>query len=342
MSNDQSNADPSAVLDLLIAFRKSKTMFTAVALGVFDALAAGPKPIGTLADELKASSGGLERLLDACVGLGLLRRSELGYENAPVAASYLIKSSPQRLTGYINYSNDVMWRLWAHLEDAVREGTHRWQQAYGWDGPIFSQFFKTDEARDEFLMGMHGFGLISSPRVAEAFDLSRFTRLVDLGGATGHLAIAACRRWPNLQAVVFDLPDAVPLAEKIVGESDVAQRIEIIAGDFFADPLPGGDLYALGRILHDWSEAKITRLLGRIYDALPPGGGVLIAEKLLLDDRSGPAWAQMQNLNMLTCTEGKERTLEEYEVLMRGVGFTEVTGCRNESPLDAVLGIKGA
>jgi acetylserotonin N-methyltransferase len=342
MSNDQSNADPSAVLDLLIAFRKSKTMFAAVALGVFDALAAGPKPIGTLADELKASSDGLERLLDACVGLGLLRRSEQDYENAPVAASYLTKSSPQRLTGYINYSNDVMWRLWAHLEDAVREGTHRWQQAYGWDGPIFSQFFKTDEARDEFLMGMHGFGLISSPRIAEAFDLSRFTRLVDLGGATGHLAIAACRRWPNLQAVVFDLPEAVPLAEKIVGESDVAQRIEIIAGDFFADPLPGGDLYALGRILHDWSEAKITRLLGRIYDALPPGGGVLIAEKLLLDDRSGPAWAQMQNLNMLTCTEGKERTLEEYEVLMRGVGFTEVTGCRNESPLDAVLGIKGA
>jgi acetylserotonin N-methyltransferase len=342
MSNDQSNADPSAVLDLLIAFRKSKTMFAAVALGVFDALAGGPKPLGMLVDELKASSDGLERLLDACVGLGLLRRSGQDYENAPVAASYLTKSSPQRLTGYINYSNDVMWRLWAHLEDAVREGTHRWQQAYGWDGPIFSQFFKTDEARDEFLMGMHGFGLISSPRVAEAFDLSRFTRLVDLGGATGHLAIAACRRWPNLQAVVFDLPEAVPLAEKIVGESDVAQRIEITAGDFFADPLPGGDLYALGRILHDWSEAKITRLLGRIYDALPPGGGVLIAEKLLLDDRSGPAWAQMQNLNMLTCTEGKERTLEEYEVLMRGVGFTEVTGCRNESPLDAVLGIKGA
>src|SRR5688572_26150542 len=145
-----------------------------------------------------------------------------------------------------------MWRLWGNLADAVREGTHRWQQTYGWDGPIFSHFFKTDDAKREFLMGMHGFGLVSSPHVVAAFDLRRFTRLVDLGGATGHLAIAACERYPALRAVVFDLPDALPLAHEIVGQSMVAERIELVPGDFFTDRLPQGDLYALGRILHDW------------------------------------------------------------------------------------------
>ena len=140
--------------------------------------------------------------------------------------------------------------------------------------------------------------------------------------------------------MVFDLPEAVPLAREVVGACPVADRIEVVAGDFFADPLPEGDLYALGRILHDWTEEKILRLLGRIHDRLPPGGAVLIAEKLLDEDKAGPGWALMQDLNMLACTEGRERTLAEYEGLLRRVGFGEVLGCRTPSPLDAVLAFK--
>ena len=341
MADDHPRPDPTVVLDLLEAFRRSKTMFAAVSLGVFDALASGPRSLEELARGLSANRGALERLLDACVGLQLLRHAGQQYENLPAASAYLTRSSPDRLTGYINYSNDVMWKLWANLEDGIREGTHRWQQTYGWDGPIFSSFFRTDEAKREFLLGMHGFGLISSPQVVEAFDLSRFSRLVDLGGATGHLAIAACQRYPQLRAVVFDLPDARSLAAEIVGASEVAPRIEFVPGDFFVDELPVGDLFALGRILHDWTEEKIVLLLGRIYERLPPGGAVLIAEKLLLEDRSGPRWAQMQNLNMLVCTEGQERTLRQYEALLRQVGFSAVQGRRTASPLDAVLAIKG-
>lgn len=340
MAEDITKPDPAPVLDLLVGFRLSKVMFAAVSLGVFDALAAGAKTRDALAGELGADGDALERLLDACVGMGLLTCGGERYENAPAAATYLCKNSPDRLTGYINYSNDVMWKMWGNLEDAVREGTHRWPQTYGLDGPIFSHFFRTDEARQEFLLGMHGFGLISSPHVVSAFDLSRFRTLVDLGGATGHLAIAACRRYAQMQGIVFDLPEAVPLASQVVGASEVAERIQIAPGDLFADPLPQGDLFALGRILHDWAESKIVKLLGRIYEALPSGGGVLIAEKLLADDKSGPRWSQMQNLNMLVCTEGKERTLGEYESLLSQVGFGQVRGCRTPSPLDAMLATK--
>ena len=290
---------------------------------------------------MPANPDALERLLDACVGLQLLKKANGAYENTAAAAAYLCHDSPQRLTGYLKYSNTVMWKLWEHLEDAVREGTNRWQQVYGWEGPIFSHFFRTEEAKREFLMGMHGFGLISSPVVVAAFDLGRFKSFVDLGGATGHLAIAACERYPEMRATVFDLPEAVPLAREIVGTSTVASRVTIAAGDFFVDPLPAGDLFALGRILHDWSEEKIVKLLARILERLPAGGGLLIAEKLLLDDQSGPAWAQMQNLNMLTCTEGKERTLAQYEKLLKQAGFADVQGYRTPSPLDAVLAVKG-
>jgi acetylserotonin N-methyltransferase len=342
MPTDHTVPDPTPVLDLLQAFRWSKAMFAAIDLGVFDALDGQPQTLDVLAARLNCSVDGLERLLDACAGLQLLSKTASVYANTPVAATYLCKSSPRRLTGYMSWSNGYMWGLWSHLEDAVREGTHRWQQAYGWDGPIFSHFFKSEDTKREFLMGMHGFGLISSPHVVNAFDLSRYHTFADLGGATGHLAIAACQRWPNLRGVMFDLPDAVPLATEIIGQSAVKDRVQIVPGDFFETPLPPADVYALGRILHDWTETKIDRLLQRIHAHLPAGGAVLIAEKLLLDDKTGSRWAQMQSLNMLTCTEGKERTLGEYEALLTRAGFTEVRGCRTPSPLDAVIATKSA
>jgi len=114
------------------------------------------------------------------------------------------------MVGYILYSDEVLFRMWANLEDAVREGSHRWNQTFGTDGPLFDQFFSNAEKMRTFLLGMHGFGVLSSPRVVAAFDLSGFKRLVDLGGATGHLAVAACERYPELRAAVFDLPPVVP------------------------------------------------------------------------------------------------------------------------------------
>jgi acetylserotonin O-methyltransferase len=332
--------DPTPVLDLLQAFRRSKVMFAAVALGVFDRLAGGPVALPVLAPDLGTVPEALGRLLDACVGLGLLSRDGDHYANTPAAAAYLCSASPRRLTGYLRYSDAVLWGLWAHLDDAVREGSHRWKQVYGLEGGIFDHFFRNEPDKREFLMGMHGQGQLSSPAVVAAFDLGRFRRLADLGGATGHLAVAACRRYPALSAVVFDLPPVLPLARELIAATEVAGRIEVAAGDFFTDPLPEADLFALGRIVHDWSEDKIHKLLRAVHERLPPGGALLVAEKLLDDDRSGPSWAVLQSLNMLVCAEGKERTLGAYEALLRAAGFRHVEGRRTATPLDAVLAVK--
>src|SRR5258708_18702821 len=318
---------PSPVMALIDPFRGSKAMFTAVRLGLFDHLQREPAALSVLADGVQANADALERLLDANVGLGLLRKLPDGrYANTDVAAAYLCRSSPRALTGYVLYSDEVLFQMWANLADAVREGSHRWPQTFGTEGPIFDHFFRDPAAMRTFLLGMHGFGVISSPRVVAAFDLSRFRRLVDLGGATGHLAMAACERYPGLRAAVFDLGPVIPFAREKVQQSKVADRIDLIPGDFFADELPPADLYAVGRILHDWSPEKIERLLRKIFERLPAGGGLLIAEKLLAADKSGPTGAHMQSLNMLVCTEGKERTLAEYSELVHGAGFGEVRG----------------
>ncbi|MBI2681247.1 MAG: homocysteine methyltransferase [Candidatus Solibacter usitatus] len=333
--------DPAPVLDLIEAFRRSKTMFTAVTLGMFDRLEEGPADAATLARHLGADCGALERLLDACVGLTLLSKQNGVYANQPAASVYLARRSPRAMTGYIQYSNQVLYHLWGHLEDAVREGSHRWRQAFGFEAAaIFDHIFRTEDDKRMFLMGMHGYGLLSSPAVVASFDLSRFRRLVDLGGATGHLAVAACERYPAMSAAVFDLPAVIQIAREQVAATAVAARVELIAGDFFQDSLPEADLFAVSRILHDWSEEKIRTLLAKIHARLPAGGALLVAEKLLQDDKTGPMWGAMQSLNMLVCTEGRERNLREYDALLRAAGFGTVEGRLTGAPLDAVLAVK--
>jgi acetylserotonin N-methyltransferase len=332
--------DSAPVLQLIEDFRRSKAMFTAVSLGVFDALETAPATAAELADRLTIKPEPLERLLDTCVGLKLLRRSNAVYENEAVARAYLCRSSPSSLAGYILYSNDVLFRLWTHLDDAIREGQPRWSQTFGTDGSIFDHFFRTPEAKETFLHGMHGLGVLSSPAVVAAFSLADFRRMVDLGGGTGHLAIAACERYPALRAIVFDLPQVIETASKHAAQSSAANQVRVLAGDFFRDELPDADLFGLGRILHDWPEEKITALLAKIYRRLPAGGGVLLAEKLLQDDKTGPLSAQLQSLNMLVCTEGRERSLSEYRQLLEDVGFVNVQGRITGCPLDAVIGFK--
>src|SRR6266851_3078841 len=115
--------DPAPILDLIEAFRRSKTMLAAVSLGIFD----GERPEGAAVD----------RLLDACVALGLLEKRNGAFVNSAIADEYLRRSSPRTLSGYIRYSNAALYKLWDHLDEAVIEGGHRWKQTFGQDRPIF-------------------------------------------------------------------------------------------------------------------------------------------------------------------------------------------------------------
>lgn len=330
-------ADAAPVLQLIDAFRASKVLFTAVTLGLFDLL---PASAAELATQTSTHAEALERLLDACAALGLLTRDGSLYRNLPVASRYLCRNSPDTLTGYILYSDRILYPLWGNLCDAVSEGTHRWKQVFGGRAGIFENLFADDEAKTTFLQGMHGMGLVSSPAVVATFDLSRFTHLCDLGGATGHLAIEACRCYPGLRATVFDLPSVTPQTQRFIDRAGLADRVGTHPGDFFTDPLPPADLYSLGRILHDWSEAKIHALLAKIYAALPPGGGLLIAERLLYPWKDGPLSANLQSLNMLVVTEGKERTATEYEGLLAAAGFHGFQARSTGRPLDAILAVR--
>jgi len=312
-------AAPDTVLELIHAFRRSKTMFTAVSLGIFE----GKRP----------AAAGVPQLLDACVSLGLLEKRDREYFNTSVADTYLRRASPWSLTGYIWYSDVAVFRLWANLENAILSGSNQWTQTFGEGGRAFRESVAVSE---EFMRGMHGIGMTTSPAVVEAFDLSSYRCLLDLGGATGHFAAAARRRYPALRAIVFDVPSVVQMALK-----ESHDGIEFIAGDFCADPLPPADLIALGRVLHHRSEQLIVELLSRVYERLPAGGGVLVIERIVDNVNGGSVDAHMHSLNMLVCTDGgRERTFEEYEALLEQAGFSDIRVCVTSTSLDVMMATK--
>ena len=335
-------ADPDAelVTGILDGFRLSKAVFTAVSLGLFDRLHEGPATCEELSAELACRPHAMERLLGACAGAGLVAKEDGRFFNRPPATRFLRVKSPETLSGYIVYSDRILYRLWGRLADAVKEGTHRWTQEFGARDGIFDHFFSSESDKETFLAGMHGQGLLSSPVTSGLFDLSRFSHLVDLGGATGHFTIEACRRHAGLRATVFDLPSVAPAATRYIVAAGLQDRIGTAGGDFFKDPLPAADLYAMGRILHDWSDEKVAFLLQRVFAALSPGGALLICEKILNPAKDGPTGAMLQSLNMLVCTEGRERTAAEYERLVKAAGFVAFESRLTGRGVDVMLARK--
>jgi hypothetical protein len=164
--------------------------------------------------------------------------------------------------------------------------------------------------------------------------------MVDLGGATGHLVIAACRRYPQMTACVFDLPSVTPVAQRAIAEEGLSERIDTVDGDFFRDDLPQADIYGFGRILHDWSDELVRFLLKKTYECLPSGGAVLICEHILNERKDGPATALLQSMNMLVVAQGRERSASEYEALVREAGFSSFQFQVAGGPVDAMLAVK--
>jgi acetylserotonin N-methyltransferase len=211
--------DPAPILELIDGFRRSQTLFAAVKLGVFD----GARPRG-------ASAG---RLLEACVALGLLEKRGSEYVNSPLADQYLHSGRPESLAGYIRCAGGDQYERWGQLEQAVIEGAGRLDRGSPLQrirtalGRILQRSAVDPNRNRDFVAGMHAFGLLSSPRIAAAFDLSSFRKFIDLGGSSGHLALAMQQLYPNMEVGVFDLPHVIHVTRDYTGA-----RAALFAGTF--------------------------------------------------------------------------------------------------------------
>ncbi|XP_078259084.1 acetylserotonin O-methyltransferase isoform X2 [Rhinoraja longicauda] len=337
---------PQKLLNYMDGFLISKTMFAACELGVFDVLLEGGVPLSSsaVAERLGTSADGMERLLSACVGLQLLEVSEHQalYSNTDLSRVYLTKTSPKTLRHSITYYSQTIYHCFSYVTDAIREGKSQYMRAFGVSSDeIFEALYRSEEEMLSFMQLMNSTWNICGRDVVTAFDLSAFTNIYDLGGCGGAIAKECISAYPHSRVTIYDLPKVLEMARKHFVPQDEKQ-ILFHEGDFFKDPIPEADLYILARIVHDWSQDKCLELLTKVNKACKPGGGVLLIEALLDEDRRGPLTAQLYSLNMLVQTEGKERMASEYANLLELSGFTDVQVRRTGKIYDAILGRKRA
>ncbi|KAM3862294.1 putative bifunctional dTTP/UTP pyrophosphatase/methyltransferase protein [Diretmus argenteus] len=342
--SDDSKEDLWRIIKLMDGFKASKALFTASKMRVFDLLQSRPGlDAAQVAQDIKASEKGTERLLEACVSLGLLESQERPYqnpvyENTDLAKRFLRSDAPLSLQGYIQHCNELVWPLFSHLESAVREGTNQHEKAFGKQSNHLFQdaYYNRHDVKLRFMNAMHGIAMVTGKAVATAFDLSRFKVACDIGGCTGAMAYEFTKAHPGLSVTVFDLPDVVEMSGHFC-PLHTDNRVSFVAGDFFKDKLPKADLYILARILHDWSDEKVHTLLSKISDACTPGCGLLVSEIFLDEDRRGPSRGLLQALSMC---DGKQRSATEYSLLLKCHGFTTAYVRHTDNLLDTMLCIK--
>ncbi|PNJ02481.1 probable bifunctional dTTP/UTP pyrophosphatase/methyltransferase protein isoform X1 [Pongo abelii] len=336
---------PTRLLELIDGFMLSKALFTACKLKVFDLLKdEAPQKAADIASKVDTSVCGMERLLNICAAMGLLEKTEQGYSNTETANLYLASDGEYSLHGIIMHKNDLTWNLFTYLEFAIREGTHQHHRLLGKKVEDLFQdaYYQSPETRLRFMRAMHSMVKLTACQVATAFDLSRFSSACDVGGCTGALARELAREYPRMQVTVFDLPDIIELAAHFQPARPQAAQIHFAAGDFFRDPLPSAELYVLCRILHDWPDDKVHKLLSRVAESCKPGAGLLLVEMLLDEEKRVAQRALMQSLDMLVQTEGRERSPGEYQCLLELHGFHQVQVVHLGGVLDAILATKVA
>lgn len=313
---------PDKILQVGLGFWASKTLLSAVELEVFTELARQPAGLETLSSRLGLHPRSARDFLDALVALGFLQRVEGVYRNTPETDVYLDRRKPSYIGGILEMANHRLFRFWADLTPALRTGERQNETRNGVD--IFASLYADPARLREFLRAMSGISRGANQLIAQRLPWQRWKSCADIGTAQGDLVVQVCLANPHLQGIGFDLPQVGPIFEEYADSHALSDRVRFAGGSFFTDPLPHADVILMGHILHDWDLDQKRMLLRKAYEALPPGGAVVIYDAMIDDHRRSNAFGLLMSLNMLIETPGGfDYTGADCQGWLREAGFTE-------------------
>jgi O-methyltransferase domain/Dimerisation domain len=336
----QRQPTPEKILQTGLAFWASKTLLSAIEMGVFTELAHGPEAFDALSGRLGLHPRSARDFLDALVALGFLTRDGDRYANTPETGLFLDRRKPSYVGGILEMANARLFHFWGYLTEALRTGMP--QNEFKGGGPGLFETLYADPARlKQFLAAMTGISRGANLTIARAFPWADYKTYVDVGTAQGDLAAQIALANPHLRGTGFDLPEVAPVFEEYVEGLGVTDRLGFKAGDFFKDALPAADVVLMGHILHDWDLPTKKMLIGKAYDALPPGGALIVYESIIDDNRSQNAFGLLMSLNMLIETPGGfDYTGADCAGWMNEAGFTSTRAEALVGPDSMVIGIK--
>ena len=330
---------PDRIVQLGLAFRGAKTLLSATELGVFTALAEGPLDLDALARQVRIDKRGARDFLDALVALGMLERNESGlYANTPETDLYLDRHKPTYIGAELEHFNAYVYPHWNLLTAALRTGK---PQSGARATGHYSALYADHAALETLAKGMTGGSLPVATALAAKFPWQNYGTFVDIGTAQGCLPTIIAQAYSHITGGGFDLPPMKPLFDSYVREHGLSQRVRFFAGDFLQDPLPAADVLVFGRILHNWDLETKKMLLKKGYEALPPGGALIVYERLIDDKRRVNTAALLASLNMLIMTAGGfDFSGADCTGWMRDAGFRDMRVEPLTSEHYMVVGIK--
>ena len=314
-----------ALRQLLFGHRVTRVITVAAELGLADAMDEAPRSVADLAAAVGADTAALHRLLYALTSIGLVTASAQGEFTLTPLGACLRSDAPHGLRSWaLMESADYYQTAWDHLLTSVRSGAPAFETAVG--QPFYHYLDQHPADGANFSQTMGEVTAVIVDAVLAAYDFARVERLVDVGGGYGKLLTSVLQRYPMMHGVLFDTSAVIKRARPQILAAGVADRCELIAGDFF-DRLPaGGDLYLLSRILMDHDDEGSVRLLRNCRQAMADRGRVHIIQIVLPSSEAGAARhvlfdGAMSNLNMFVLGLGAERTEDQYRALLATAGF---------------------
>lgn len=317
------------LLDLTRAFQPACIVTAAADLDIFSAFAGDSVSVATLATRIGADERAATILLDALVALGLLDKTEDTYRVTPGVDELLCADSPISVLAAVRHQGNCL-RRWAQLAQVVRTGQ---------PAARVPSIRGAEADRESFIGAMNDFTSAVAPDLVGRLESMAFQRLLDIGGASGTWTIAFLRAFPEATAVLFDLPEVVPLARDRLTAAGLLDRVTLVAGDYNVDPLPtGADFAWLSAVAHQNSRVQNQTLYRRIHDALTPGGSLVIRDLVMDASRTRPAAGALFAVNMLVATEGgNSYTFDEFRDDLTDAGFARVEWIHKDEGMNSLI-----
>jgi ubiquinone/menaquinone biosynthesis C-methylase UbiE len=309
--------DPAKIINMASAFYDSCILFSASDLGIFTKLA----ELGQADAEKIAVSCALDKrttrlLLDGCVALDLLQKENDIYRNTKESALFLVPGSPADLSKAIRYNRDV-FSAWGRLNDLVKTGqpVERPEVHLGED----------EQRTRDFVLSMHGRAMAIGQAVLPQLDLSGCKKLFDIGGGPGTYSTLIAKANPDIECTVLDLPDVVKIAEELIQQAGMKDRVRTIAGDYHKAEFPAeNDAVNFFGVLHQESPEDIFDLFKRAFDSLKPGGQINVLDMMTEACHTRPKFSALFAINMaLTTQNGWVFSDKELGDWLASAGFTD-------------------
>ena len=309
--------------ELIMGFVPAQAVAVAAELGIADLVAHEAMTAEQLAAATHASPRMLFRLLRYLASIGIFQSDESNRFSLTPTASLLRSDTENSMRSMARIMGRVGPPSATHLLDAVRSAKYPFLAAFG--KPLFAYLSEHPEEAQLFDAAMNGFHGGETEAVIDAYDFSRISRLADIGCGNGSVLSATLKRHPALRGLFFDQPHVIERARTGIRAAGLADRSELVNGNFFESVPPGADAYFLRHIIHDWPDDRSLQIFRNIRRVIPANGRLLIVETIVPEGNDPSLAKDFDMVMMLLPPDGLERTEKEYRDLLRSGGF-ELSG----------------